>query len=259
MTITQEEAIKLLQELIDEVDKLKKSKAFSTEHTRWISNTFAITKEVFGPNSSIVGNLSRLTWQRKGEFYIEPMFHGDGSIDEMVQKVNHEAYIEQLDTAKGILLSAIDQIQRRGVNQVYELPEANEIVKILDLAENKLRKAIRDMPEDEKTISNQYEVLLIASNISYNREKENIPYSSKTYIPDFTFPKINTALEIKFCGRQGREKEITSEINDDILAYRSRYSNLIFIVYDTGYIRDIDKFKDDMEIEDTVIVRVVKQ
>lgn len=258
MTITQEEAIKLLQELIDEVDKLKRSKAFSTEHTRWISNTFAITKEVYGPNSSIVGHLLRLTWQKEGEFYLESMFHGGASFDEMLQKVNHQAYIEQLDTAKGILLSAVDQIQRRGVNQVYELPEANEIVKILDLAENKLRKAIREKPQDEKTITEKYEDLLIANDISYSREQQNIVYSSKAYIPDFSFPKINTALEIKFCGRNGREKEIISEINDDILAYKSQYANLIFVVYDTGFIRDIDKFKDDLETEEIVVVHVVK-
>lgn len=55
-----------------------------------------------------------------------------------------------------------------------------------------------------------------------------------------------------------REKEIIAEINDDILAYRTKYGNIIFGVYDLGYIRDVDRFAETLEGTEGVIVRVVK-
>jgi hypothetical protein len=45
-------------------------------------------------------------------------------------------------------------------------------------------------------------------------------------------PKIDSALEIKFCGNLNREKSIIPEINDDILAYQTKYRNIFFVVYD---------------------------
>jgi hypothetical protein len=60
------------------------------------------------------------------------------------------------------------------------------------------------------------------------------------------------------CNRKDREKEIIAEINDDILAYKRKYGNLLFIVYDTGYIRDVDRFTGNFEDQDGVMVRVVK-
>ena len=65
-------------------------------------------------------------------------------------------------------------------------------------------------------------------------------------------------LEIKFCDKKEREKEIISEINDDIMAYKTKYPNIIFLIYDLGYIRDIDKFKEDIETVGAVIVKVIK-
>ena len=70
--------------------------------------------------------------------------------------------------------------------------------------------------------------------------------------------KIDLACEIKLCGRQGREKELIEEINDDILAYQTKYGNLIFLIYDCGFIRDIDRFGCAFEQHQNVILRVVK-
>ena len=69
------------------------------------------------------------------------------------------------------------------------------------------------------------------------RETDSIEYSSKTYVPDFTMRKLDLAIEIKLCNREGREKEIIAELNDDILAYRIKYGNLLFLIYDVGQIR----------------------
>ncbi len=63
---------------------------------------------------------------------------------------------------------------------------------------------------------------------------------------------------MKLCNRPEREKEIIAEINDDILAYSSRFGNLLFVVYDLGFIRDIDRFASTFEQHEGVLVRVVK-
>jgi hypothetical protein len=47
-------------------------------------------------------------------------------------------------------------------------------------------------------------------------------------------------------------------INEDILGYRHEYGNLLFVVYDTGNIRDVDRFVANFEEQENVVVRVVK-
>jgi len=49
-----------------------------------------------------------------------------------------------------------------------------------------------------------------------------------------------------------------AQINDDILAYRTKYGNAFFIVYDCGFIRDVDLFISSFEAQGDVYVRVVK-
>ena len=100
--------------------------------------------------------------------------------------------------------------------------------------------------------------MLIGADVKYSRESEHIEFSSKSYIPDFTFSRIDLALEVKLCNRVGREKEIISEINDDILAYQTKYSNILFVIYDNGFIRDIDRFKQDIEKSQKVVLLIIK-
>lgn len=88
-------------------------------------------------------------------------------------------------------------------------------------------------------------------------EQERIPYSSKTYIPDFTFDDIGCVVEAKLCDSIEREKQMVAEINDDIMAYSTRYKSLIFVVYDTGFIRDSDKFRQSI-ISSNVAIEIIK-
>jgi len=132
------------------------------------------------------------------------------------------------------------------------------ILKLINIAERKLRKVIREKPSQEKEVQDAFESLLIGLDVPYSRETERIEYSSKSYVPDFVIDRIDLAIEIKLCARNGREKEVISEINDDILAYQTKRSNLFFIVYDIGYIRDVDRFMSSFEQNDKVIVRIVK-
>jgi hypothetical protein len=92
-------------------------------------------------------------------------------------------------------------------------------------------------------------------------KKESLVYSSKTYLPDFAFKKINIAVEIKLCDSLQWAKEIIAEINDDILAYNTKkHANIIFVAYDLGMIRDRDEFKGSFEAsEDVVIIIVIRR
>jgi len=262
LKFSQKQAITLLQQAIDEINSLKRDVARSSAHTRWLSNILSITEGIFGEGSDIYLSIGSLPWRRQGSFVVDPLRHGTLDYNKAVANIHHEAYLQQLDTAKGLLEAGIDQINLLGIDEIYKSKntpkESSEIVKILDLAENKLRKTIRQTPKNEKEIQDKFEDLLVAKDVKYLREQEKIVYSSKTYHPDFCFPKINTVLEIKFCDKQEREKSIISEINDDIVAYKTKYPNIIFVIYDLGYIRDIDRFKEDIEAEDSIVVRVVK-
>ena len=132
------------------------------------------------------------------------------------------------------------------------------ILQVINLAEVKLRKVIRSVPTKEREIQDAFENLLIGADIPFSREKDSIEYSSKTYTPDFTVPNANLAIEIKLSTSASHEKEFIAQINDDILAYRTKYRNLLFVVYDCGYIRDKDQFISSFESQGSVVVRVVK-
>jgi hypothetical protein len=179
-----------------------------------------------------------------------------------VERLHDKAYLQQLESAKGFLEAALDDLELRGIAAVYDgkdTPgESSALLKIIALIERKLRKAIREKPERERQVQDAFETLLVGADIAHERETESIVYSSKTYIPDFTFPPIDLVVELKLCDSRQREKTIIAEINDDILAYRTKYGNLIFAVYDVGFIRDMDRFSQAFEASDGVIVRVVK-
>ena len=98
----------------------------------------------------------------------------------------------------------------------------------------------------------------MGADVAHDRETDSIVYSSKTYTPDFTFRSIDLAVELKLCNRSERGKEIIAEINDDIIAYKTKYRNLIFFVYDCGHIRDVDRFAQAFEASEGVLVRVIK-
>ena len=97
---------------------------------------------------------------------------------------------------------------------------------------------------------------MLFRSIDFEREGPHIDYSSKAYIPDFSFNSIDLAVEIKLCKTE--EKTFIQQINDDILAYKTKFNNLLFIIYDLGVIRDVDTFKQSFEETENVIVHVIK-
>lgn len=186
-------------------------------------------------------------------------------MEKELEKRQREAYVNDLETAKGLIEAGIELIKQKGIEAVYEgkdtTKETSEILKVESLIENSLRKAIIKTPTKESEVNDSLQTLFIGAGLDQNftREKEHIIYSSKTYVPDFVFKRISTTVETKFCDKVGRDKEIIAEINDDIVAYKTAYSNLIFVVYDTGgVIRNVDEFKGSIEKQEFVTVKVIK-
>lgn len=186
--------------------------------------------------------------------------NGGGSLGDSEYWYGTPLDIELIVRSEGL----VDYLKtREGLEKIYESkdtdPGVDLILKIINLAEYKLRKAIRDQPKKEIEVQDAFETLLISTDIPYSRETDSIEYSTKTYTPDFSIELADLAIEIKLCNRTSREKTIIGEINDDILAYKTKYGNIIFIIYDLGLIRDIERFTKNFEDQDEVVVRIIKQ
>lgn len=134
-----------------------------------------------------------------------------------------------------------------------------EIDSLIDLIGMNLRAALFDTPEQEKEVQNALEVIFRARSLNFEREVVSISYSSKSFIPDFTFDNLDLALEVKLCKSEKKKKRIIDEINADIPAYQTEFRRALFVVFDTGYIRNVHKFKGSIEDNPDVHVMVVKE
>jgi hypothetical protein len=133
-----------------------------------------------------------------------------------------------------------------------------QILALLDLIKAMLRPSIYEEPKQEKDIQDTLEIIFRARGIDFRRGKISIEYSSKRFIPDFTFEPFNLALEVKFCDSVKKEKIIIDEMNADIPAYQTRYRWIIFLVYDLGFIRDEYLFKSSFERNSYVNIHIQK-
>jgi hypothetical protein len=150
---------------------------------------------------------------------------------------------------------------RSTIENVLEVKK-QEIFDLKNFFGTNLRKAVLKDPENEIYIQDTVEQLLIgrgmSKGIDYDREVGRVKVSLKEYKPDFIFPKLNLAFEIKLSKTKAKAKEIIDEINVDIQAYGKLYSQLLFLIYDTGTIRDEDEFKNDLDNADNIQLLIVK-
>lgn len=132
-----------------------------------------------------------------------------------------------------------------------------------DFIRGRLRSAVLQTPEQERDIQDVIEQLLIGRGMQkgqdYDREVGRVKISSKELVPDFIFPPLSTALEVKLVKTLARVREVVDEINADIAAYSKKYRQLIFVVYDLGHIRNEVEFRHDLESAGNVDVIVIKQ
>jgi REase_DpnII-MboI len=261
---TKQSAIEELDRLRAQLDQIEASSAFSEAHIRWLAKAKRLLAEVFGTDSDYTRSLDGFSWSHVGTALFGGPDHPDEVRDPQLglKRLAREAYLSNVEAARGVLGAARDELADSTLDDVYKGkdsgPEASLILKVINLAEYKLRKTLRTAPNDEKQVQEAFENLLIGADVPYSRETERIEYSSKTYTPDFTVPKADLAIEVKLSKAPTREKELPAEINDDILAYKQKYGNALFIVYDLGHIRDVERFTRNFQEEEGVIVVVVK-
>jgi hypothetical protein len=258
-------ALRELDLLIERSRELSGELPFSEAHTAWVFRVRTFLSEVFGEGSVYYENFAVVGWEPAGQAIIGGM----GRPEEVrnpqlgVERVKREGLERALGTARGILTAASEALSRESdVTNVYESkntgPEASLLIRAINLAEHKLRKVLRAPPTSEKDVQDAFETLLIGADLPFSRESKSIEYSSKTYKPDFTIDRADLAIEIKACLDGTREKALPAEINDDILAYGQEYGNQLFVIYDTGNIRDVDRFTSNFEEQSGVVVVVVK-
>lgn len=122
------------------------------------------------------------------------------------------------------------------------------IADLIEKLEKSLRKVIFEIPKKEFDVHNAVEQLLAGTNYEnkFSRDSEVIVISGRTYKkPDFVFNELNLALEVKLCNSKDDVKNIIEEMNADIIPYTKKFGNVIFLVYDLGFILDVDDFVSD--------------
>jgi hypothetical protein len=257
-------ALAELDILLEESRRLEGVLPGSEQLIAWGYRVTDFLTDVFGEGSSYYGGWTRISW-RAGQGIVGGPARPDESWDPQrgIDRLRREAVARGLTTARGILSAARQRLEAEpDISRLHSgkdtAPEASLLIKIINLAEYKLRKVMREAPRNERAVQDEFEKLLIGADVPYAREAKRVEYSSKTYVPDFTIDRAQLAVELKVCLAADREKALPAEINDDILAYKRDYPNMLFVVYDTGFIRDVDRFGGNFEEENGVVVRVVK-
>lgn len=170
---TQDLAVEELKTLVASIPHLSSGRRMSADHTAWVMRTLTFLEQVFGQNSRYYLSFAALTWNEESQFIIGGPGDPEGSWNPQVaiERRHHQAFLRHLEASKGVLEAALVDISRRGISEVYEgkdtPAESSAIVKIITLAERKLRKAIREKPEREKQVQDGFETLLVGADIAH--------------------------------------------------------------------------------------------
>jgi hypothetical protein len=155
-----------------------------------------------------------------------------------------------------------DTLILSGILSEYDVGESASVSAILDMLVANLRKGIFTKPERELEVQNAIEILLIGrgyqKGINYDREAGKVKFSGKEFIPDFIFPDLSLALEVKLIRDKSQRSSCIEEMSADATAYTSMYNNVLFCVYDNGAIRDVNEFQNGLEKKSGVRVCVIK-
>jgi len=112
-----EEALIKLDDLINQINILESLKRFSAEHVRWIAGTKKFLQQVFGEKSEYYNTLNSFTWSKRGSYMIGGPARPAESFNPQlgVERVNQEAYLKELEAARGLLLAAKDDLEETGL------------------------------------------------------------------------------------------------------------------------------------------------
>lgn len=134
---------------------------------------------------------------------------------------------------------------------------------VADIIENRFRTQFPKLPpSNEKEVQDHLQMFLDAQGykrgLDYVRESGRVLFATKEYVPDFTLVQSKTVIEVKFLKDGSRKSKIIEEMNADYSAYTKEYISIIYLVYDLGFISNVEEFKRDFEAKDNVKVVVIK-
>ena len=107
------DAVKSLQEAIGKIKRLRGQKIYSSDHVAFVQSTGLELGRIFGPDSVVSRNFNQINYSFVGSFFSNPW-----DFETERARKNQEAYLMGLDLAEGILLSAIEQLQKHGADEI---------------------------------------------------------------------------------------------------------------------------------------------
>ena len=154
---------------------------------------------------------------------------------------------------RSMMRPAMDQVEQ--AIGVYEHIENDtglinlferETIDIESAIERSLRPSFKHgPPESEEEVQDHIETILNALGVAPERDREVAPSGGKSFRPDFVISEMDLAIEVKLSKPNHSVAKIQEEINADISAYKTKWSRLLFVVYDLGAIHDPYKLRAD--------------
>lgn len=183
--------------------------------------------------------------------------------------------ISSLD-GKGILLSNVD-CQLKTIKTIQECQgcktkdpifltidsfttEDVVIDKVKNAIEKGLRKSIGDRKiEKEFEVRDIIDGLLTVAGYDFQKETPENKFSAKRFRPDLTSESLSTVIEVKLIKIKGDVSKSVEGLSADIEPYKSRFKNILFVVYDLGFVNDVDEYCKDFRKIDRVDILLVKR
>jgi hypothetical protein len=113
VALNKDEAIATLDLALSKIDKLRTGRVLSPEHVEFVQTTGLEIARIFGGESAIARNFSKIDYQSVPSFFGSPL-----NFDTEIARRRQEAYQRGLDFAEGVLTSARSQLESHGVDAI---------------------------------------------------------------------------------------------------------------------------------------------
>lgn len=110
-----EQALETLRKHLDEIPGVIESGLESPAHVRWLQNVSFELGRIFGGSSGPFESFMQLTFRRSSQILAGVM---PWNIEAAVKQGDEEEFRRQMGIAQGILDSAIDQLEKHGLEQL---------------------------------------------------------------------------------------------------------------------------------------------
>lgn len=136
--------------------------------------------------------------------------------------------------------------------------QSSGITNLVSSIKEKLRITIstEECPAKEEFVQWSLNAMLRVLDYNLSWEGESVPFSTKKGIPDFvvSLRNVEVPIEVKLVGNKPRLPEVIEEMAADFTIYRKKYQTVVFVVYDCGFINDVEKFSADFENQGAMVL-----